>query len=124
LLEIPAPVMVFELDYSAISRRLPRKYKKLSKFPTIRRDISIIVDKEVPVEKIITTIRSASPQLLCNLELFDVYHGEGVDILKKSLALSLTFQASSSTLTDETVEGEVGNILAALNSDFDSKLRE
>ncbi|MBF8268482.1 MAG: phenylalanine--tRNA ligase subunit beta [Gammaproteobacteria bacterium] len=124
VLEIPMPVMVFELDCSAISMRQSRKYKKMSKFPTVRRDISILVAKELPVEKIMDTIKSASPTLLCNLELFDVYHGEGIDILKKSLALSLTFQASSNTLTDEAVEGEVRSILAALNSEFDSKLRE
>jgi len=123
-LEIPGPVMLFELNYSAISARPVLKYKKVSKFPAIKRDISILVNNDEPVKNILNAIKSASPALLTNLELFDVYHGEGIDILKKSLALSLTFQASSYTLTDDEAGEEVENILAALKSKFDGKLRE
>jgi phenylalanyl-tRNA synthetase beta chain len=123
-LELPLPVMLFEIDYASLSTRQEYKYEKISKYPVIRRDISILVNKDIPVERIMNVIHTASPRLLINLELFDVYHGEGIDLLKKSLALSLTFQASSSTLTDEEVEGEVKNILTALVSKFDARLRE
>lgn len=123
-LDISYPPYMFELDCGAILFKEEKKYIKLSKYPIVRRDISILVDKEIPVEKIMSTVKKASPELLDNLELFDVYHGEGIELLKKSLALSLTFQASFSTLTDEEVEGEVENILAALMSEFDVKLRE
>jgi len=118
------PAIVFELDCSSVLARNEHKYRKVSKYPIVRRDISILVDKELEVEKIMAVIKKASPKLLDNLELFDVYHGEGIELLKKSLALGLTFQASSSTLTDEEVEGEVENVLAALKSKFDIKLRE
>lgn len=123
-LELNHPVYVFELDSDHITPRIERKYQKISKFPYVKRDISILVDKNIPVAQIINTIWSASPELLNNLELFDVYLGEGIDILKKSLALGLTFQASSSTLIDEEVEGEVENILSALSSEYGVKLRE
>lgn len=123
-LDISYPPYVFELDCQAVLSQDERKYKKIPKYPLVRRDISILVNKDLPVEKIMATVKKASPKLLDNLELFDVYIGEGIELLKKSLALSLTFQASSSTLTDEEVEGEVENILAALKSDFDVKLRE
>ena len=123
-LEIPGPVMLFELDYQVLCDKPIRKYKNISRFPAVKRDISILVGKDIPVDSILNAIHAASPNLLCNLELFDVYHGEGIDILKKSLALSLTFQASSHTLTDEEAEGEVENILAALKFKFDGKLRE
>ena len=118
------PAMIFELDCMRIRDRREQKFKNISKYPAVRRDISILVDKELPVEKIMAAIKKASPKLLDNLELFDVYLGEGIEILKKSLALGLIFQASSSTLTDEEVKGEVENILAALISEFDVKLRE
>lgn len=123
-LAIDLPAYIFELDCRKILMKDEIKYTKISKYPIVRRDISILVDKDVPVEKVMSVIDSASPKLLNNLELFDVYHGEGIEILKKSLALGLTFQASSNTLTDEEVEGEVEKILAALKSELDGKLRE
>ena len=118
------PAYVFELDCRKILMKDEVKYTKIPKYPIVRRDISILVDKAVSAEKVMSVIKSASPKLLSNLELFDVYHGEGIELLKKSLALGLTFQASSNTLTDEEVEGEVEAILAALNSELDGKLRE
>ncbi len=97
---------------------------KLSKFPSTRRDISIAVNREVLVEEIIKNIKSTAFGLLNNLELFDVYQGEGIDIGKKSLALGLTFQGSSSTLTDEEAEAMLDKILTALHSEFGATLRE
>lgn len=123
-MDLAHPVYVFEIDFHCISVKVKRKYRKISKFPSVRRDISILVDRDIPLKNLVKTIKTASPELLYNLELFDVYHGEGIDILKKSLALGLTFQASSSTLTDQEVEGEVEKILSTLGSEHGSKLRE
>lgn len=123
-LGVAHPVYVFQLDCPAVLEKERLMYQKISKFPMVRRDISILVNQDIPLRDIKDTIKSASPELLNNLELFDVYHGEGIELLKKSLALGLTFQASSNTLTDEDVEGEVANILTALKSRFDITLRE
>lgn len=124
VLDIPNDVYVFELYLSRISPKIRVKFTKLSKFPSIRRDISILLDESIPVAQVFLTIIKCTSQLLENLELFDVYQGEGIDLEKKSLALGLTFQGTSSTLTDKIVEEQVQKVLTALNTEFGATLRE
>ncbi len=117
-------VCLFELDLSLISVKKHENYRKISKYPTIRRDISIIVGEQTDAIQVIETVKTASSEPLQNLELFDVYQGEGIDSGKKSLALGLTFQRSSSTLTDEEADAAVGGILNSLHEQFGAILRE
>jgi len=118
------PAFIFELDLLSISSKNRLKFTKISKFPTVKRDISLLIDREIPVARVMKCIKSEAKALLTNLELFDLYRGEGIDIEKKSLALGLTFQTSSSTLREEEVEGVMRSILAALYSEFGATLRE
>jgi phenylalanyl-tRNA synthetase beta chain len=97
---------------------------KISKYPSIRRDISIIITEDIQVADVMKCVKNAASDLVNNLELFDVYRGEGIDSGKKSLALGLTFQKSSSTLTDEEADIAVGNVLQALYKQFGAILRE
>ncbi len=122
--DLPQTAHVFELELSKITAKKILKYTKISKFPTVKRDISLLVDRDIAIDKIISCIESEALELLNNLELFDLYQGEGIDIEKKSLALGLTFQGSSSTLRDEEVESVMLRILAALHSEFGATLRE
>ena len=117
-------VFVFEIELESISKQIAAKYKKISKFPSVRRDISITVAEEIPVTEIMHLISKTTPDVLYNLELFDVYHGEAIDLGKKSLALGLTFLRTSSTLTDEEVESAVGSILENLHKGYGALLRE
>ena len=117
-------VFVFELELRSISRQIAAKYKKISKYPWIRRDLSITVAEEITIAEIMTLIGKTAPDVLYNLELFDVYRGEAIDLGKKSLALGLTFQRTSSTLTDDEVESVVGRILENLRKEFGALLRE
>ena len=123
-MEIAQPVYVFEVEISYISKQISTRYRKISKFPTIKRDIAILVDEAVTVAELAACIRKIASDYLVNLELFDVYQGEGIDLGKKSLAICLTFQGSSSTLTDEEVEAIMGDILAYLQSELGGTLRE
>jgi phenylalanyl-tRNA synthetase beta chain len=122
--DLPNPVCMFELDLSLIPSIKQIKYRKLSKFPSIRRDISIIVNESIPAMEIINVIHHAEANILSNLELFDVYQGEGIDLGKKSLALGLTFQRSSSTLMDEEADAVLSSILDMLYKQFGAILRE
>ena len=117
-------VFVFELELRSISRQIAAKYKKISKYPWIRRDLSITVAEEITIAEIMTLIGKTASDVLYNLELFDVYRGEAIDLGKKSLALGLTFQRTSSTLTDDEVESAVGRILENLRKEFGASLRE
>ena len=69
-------------------------------------------------------LTKAAGEYLQNLELFDVYSGKGIDSGRKSLALGLTLQASSRTLTEEDVECVMDNVLSALNTECSANLRD
>ncbi len=115
---------VFEIELENISKHITAKYQKISKFPSVQRDISITVAEEISIAEIMDLIGKTTPDVLYNLELFDVYRGEAIDLGKKSLALGLTFQRTSSTLTDDEVESAVGSILEGLRKEFGASLRE
>jgi len=123
-LDIVQEVLVFELKLAAFSKKITPIYRQLSKFPSIRRDLSIVLDSQIPAVEVLNCVRSNASELLENLELFDLYIGEGIDIGKKSLTLGLTFQGTSSTLIDKEVDDLVTNILRALQSQFGATLRE
>ncbi len=123
-LDIAETIHVFEIDIPQITAKTPSKYMKISKYPSIRRDISVIVDEKLPAIEVINSIKNTSYELLDNLELFDVYQGEGIDIGKKSLALGLTFRRSSSTLTDEEADIVINDVVSSLNNQFGAILRE
>lgn len=123
-LDIPHPVYVFELELPQISSNLRVKYEKLSKYPSVRRDLSVLVEADLPVSEVLQVIESRAGDSLNNLELFDLYRGEGIDLGKKSLTLGLTFQRYSSTLTDEEVDSLMALILNALQEQFGATLRE
>ena len=93
-------VYAYDLNIESLVGKKEIKYKKISKFPTIKRDISVVVDEQVKFEEISKCIKKDASELLVNLELFDLYRGEGIEKGKKSLALGLTFQSIRSTLKD------------------------
>jgi len=117
-------IYLFELELETLAGGRTPLFKTLSKFPQIRRDISLVVDSGVPAGRVLDIIRGIAPETMRNLELFDVYLGEGVDPEKKNLAISLTFQGSSSTLIDDEVDTAIQGILAELNNNIGATLRE
>jgi len=85
------------------------------RYPSIARDISIVVDETLPAETVRGTIRSAAPETLASVGEFDRYQGKGVPDGRVSLSLRLTFRSSERTLTDAEVEAALRKIIAALN---------
>jgi len=123
-LDLPGPMLAFELDLDDIPARATAQYQPVSKFPSLRRDLAIVVDQDLPVQRVLDAAAAAAGEALTNLELFDVYQGEGIDLGKKSLALGLIFQMTSSTLTDEAVDSVINSVLSALREEFGGTLRE
>lgn len=121
---LQGPVFAFEIDLSALQRANVPHFSPVSRFPAIRRDLAIVVDQSISAVSISNCVREAAGEWLAKLQLFDVYSGKGIDSGEKSLALGLTLQASSRTLTDTDVEGVVGQVLDALKQNFDATLRE
>ncbi|OQX32003.1 MAG: phenylalanine--tRNA ligase subunit beta [Candidatus Sedimenticola endophacoides] len=115
---------VFELRLDEkLVGRLP-VFRALSKFPSIRRDIAIVLDREISFARVHDCIQRAAPQTLQSILLFDVYTGEKVDSGRKSIALGLILQETSHTLTDEEVERVMARVLQALADELDAQLRD
>ncbi|BCA27953.1 phenylalanine--tRNA ligase subunit beta [Metapseudomonas otitidis] len=123
-LDLDQPVYLFELVLAEVmSGRLPT-FSELSRFPEVRRDLAVLVDREVAAEAVLDTIREAAGEWLTDLRLFDVYHGKGIDPLRKSLAVGLTWQHPSRTLNDDEVNTTTQNIVTSLEGRFNATLRK
>ena len=123
-LEIAQETFVFELEMDAFPKRLPKIYQKISKFPSIKRDLSIIVSEDISVGDIVNSIRNIAPDVLYNIELFDIFRGKHIDLEKKSLGLSLIFQKFCGTLRDTEVDLLIEKILRKLRKEYGALLRE
>ena len=122
-LDIDQQVLMFEVQLDAISAgRLPA-FKELSRFPEVRRDLALVVKAEVPAEQLMAAMRSAAGEFLTQIRLFDVYQGKGVQEGCKSLAVGLTWQHPSRTLTDDEVSAATQAILTVLADNFAATLR-
>jgi len=117
-------VYVFEIEVAALSDGRVPKFAPLSRYPSIRRDIALVVDESISASEVLDCIRLCGSEYLTNIELFDVYVGEGIDSGRKSLALGLTLQDLSRTLKDTEIEQELNQILSVLNSKLGATLRE
>jgi len=121
---VSSGVICCELRLDALQKGHIPQFETISKYPSIRRDIAIIVDVAITAHQVCACIKNAAGDYLQNLELFDVYSGKGVDSERKSVALGLTLQASSRTLTEEDVEQVMDSVLTALNTECSANLRE
>jgi len=106
-----------------ISEENKLKYHSINKFPTINRDLAIVVKKDVLADSVKESIKKAAKGHLADIKLFDVYMGENVGEDEKSLAFSLVFEDYTKTLATEEVDEFVKNILAKLEKDFNARLR-
>jgi phenylalanyl-tRNA synthetase beta chain len=108
---------VAELDLDAVDRSLSTaavRVRPLPRYPSIVRDISIVVDDTLPAEAVRGTIRSVGPDTLVSVREFDRYQGKGVPGGRTSLSLRLTFRSLERTLTDGDVQDAMDRVLAAL----------
>jgi len=117
-------VYLFEVLEEVFAEAVKPAFAELSKFPSVKRDLAIVADDSVSAQQLKDCIAAASGEYLANLQLFDVYCGEGVESGRKSLALSLTFQDHSRTLKDEDVDALVSNVLDKLDQELRATLRE
>lgn len=122
-LDLPASFL-FEIDLEDLAEgRLPA-FQAISKYPAIRRDLALVVGRDVPAAAVLACARQAAPAVVREIALFDVYTGENIEPELKSLALSLILQESSHTLTDQEVDQATARVLDALAAELSAKLRE
>lgn len=123
-LDLHGQTYLFEIEATALCTRMVAKFTEISKFPAIRRDLAVVVEQGVSAAEVLDCISSAAPDTLMNLKLFDVYQGEHIDSGRKSLALGLTLQAQSRTLTDEEVDAAIKTVVNTLGTKLGATLRE
>jgi phenylalanyl-tRNA synthetase beta chain len=122
-LDIGKPVYVFELATEALLAQRLRRYRGISRYPSVRRDLAVVVRAEVPAGAVERVVRETLGEILVDFTLFDVYQGKGIDSNEKSLALGLTLQDASATLTDDRIGGYVQSVVAALERAVGARLR-
>ncbi len=117
-------VFLFELDQNLLlNKRIP-VFKSLSKYPSVRRDLALIVKEDVSASEIINFIKGSTEPALQDVVIFDIYRGKGVEEGSKSVALSLTMQDDTQTLTDSEIDAKVSRLLTLLINEKNAKLRE
>jgi phenylalanyl-tRNA synthetase beta chain len=111
------PVYAAEVDLDGLAPLAARhtvRVEPLPRFPSVVRDISILIDDTLPAADIHRTIRGVAPATLVRVGEFDRYQGKGIPAAKVSLSLRLTFRSSDRTLTDAEVQDAMERLLAAL----------
>ncbi|MGB5773068.1 MAG: phenylalanine--tRNA ligase subunit beta [Sedimenticolaceae bacterium] len=123
-LDLPRGVFLFEVDLLPLRLGGIPQFAPLSKYPAIRRDFALLVDRDLPYQAVLDCVRDAAPAFVTEIQLFDVYTGENIDSSLKSLALSLILQETSHTLTDIEIDEASAVVLAALAEGLSAKLRD
>jgi phenylalanyl-tRNA synthetase beta chain len=123
-LDLHGQTYLFEIEAQALCTKTVAKFTEISKFPAIRRDLAIVVERDISAEAVLECIRSVAPAGLINLKLFDLYQGEHIDSGRKSLGLGLTLQEQSRTLTDEEVDAAIEAVMNTLGTKLGATLRE
>jgi len=121
---IKGKAYLFEIILSELEPGSIPSFTPLSKFPRIRRDFAIVVNREISFARVEQVIRQSASEIVQDIRLFDVYTGENVESDRKSLALSLILQDKSRTLDDDEVQKTSQQVLTALETNLGATLRE
>ncbi|QTH64175.1 phenylalanine--tRNA ligase subunit beta [Psychrosphaera ytuae] len=115
---------VFELLLSEIEQRNLPEAQPISKYPSNRRDIAVVVKESVNAGEVLKEIKNISGNQLVDLNLFDVYRGEGIENGNKSLAISLVLQDVDKTLEEQDISTKIDQVVSMLTDKFDATLRQ
>jgi len=111
------------LEVDALTPAAVPAFASYSRFPSIRRDLAIVVAEDVSAEALTKVARAAAGDILQQVIVFDVYRGEGVDSRQKSIGLGLILQDSSRTLTDEDADQEMRSVMQMLERELGATIR-
>lgn len=124
--DLPDPVFFATFNWTRLALICEEQpatvFTPVSRYPVVDRDIALVVDSQQPVGPMLEKVRKAGQTLLKNVDIFDVYKGEGIAPGKKSVAFSLRFGANR-TLRDKEIDHVVQKIVTTLSAQFDAELR-
>ena len=121
---LPEPPVVFEVDWMSLTQKPLPRFADISKFPSVRRDLAVIVAEGVRTAEILDAMRSAGSRQVEEITLFDVYRGGQIPHGKKSLAFRVHLQDTRKTLNDEEVGVIIEELKHQLRSRFNVEFRE
>jgi len=116
-------VILFELDLNSLVQKAIPKADKIPKYPSVRRDIAVVVDENISVNSLLQSMNTLNSPIIVEISLFDVYRGNGVDDGKKSLAFRVLLQDTKKTLTDVDTDSVINKLINILENKFGAKLR-
>ncbi|MBQ8636274.1 phenylalanine--tRNA ligase subunit beta [bacterium] len=121
-LKFNQPLYIFEINLDEVINSLNpsvSKYKKLSVFGAVQRDIALVAPKNITIEEINKAIKKvADKNIFKSSKVFDIYEGENIEAGKKSFAFRITLQDENKTLTDDVIQGEINKIKAGLEKNI------
>ena len=124
--DIAGPVFYADLNWKELMKAVKNvavTYKELSKFPAVKRDLALLIDKAVQFADIEKVAYETERKLLKSVELFDVYEGKNLEAGKKSYAVSFLLQDENATLNDKQIDKVMQKLIANLQNKVGAKLR-
>ena len=122
--DISPDACLFELAMTQSAGAGCRSFMEISRYPSIRRDLAIVVDEHVQAQAVVDVVRKSAGALLQDMVIFDIYQGKGIESGRKSIAFGLILQDSSRTLIEEDIETVVGRVTDQLGKIIGATLRD
>lgn len=126
MLDIKQPVFYADFDWAYLLKQYQDKvrFTEVSKYPEVRRDLSLVLDKTVSFEQIRQLAQKYERNLLTNVNVFDVYEGENIGADKKSYSVSFTLQDTEQTLTDKVIDKTMQKLMMAFEKELGAVIRK
>ena len=125
LAEVRQEVWFAELDWDLLAKKSSglKKFQELSKFPEVRRDLSLVIDQDLSYDRVKKVAEKAGGKLLKQVDVFDVYQGDKLGQGKKAYALSFILQDQENTLTDKEIDKTMSNLIQAFQNQLGAIIR-
>jgi len=125
--DVKQPVFMINLPFKKLASTVQKKkivYKEVNKYPTVQRDLSLVVDKSITYSAIEKSLQSIKLPKLQQMQLFDIFESEKLGLHKKSMAVSFTFSDDSKTLTDIEIDGMMNKLIQCFEKEIQAEIRK
>ena len=125
--DIKQAVYFIDIDFGKLLQLATQKkitYKEVSRFPTMQRDLALVVNRNISFEAIDQQVRKTQLAKLQQVRLFDVFESDKLGLDKKSMAVSFTFVDEEKTLTDKEVDGMVSRLVQNFEKELGAEIRK
>ncbi len=125
--DVNQEVFYADVDFAAIMQGLEKRkmdYKGAPKYPSVRRDLSMLIDKSVSFEQLKRIATQAEQRLLKKVDIFDVYEGDKLPAGKKSYALSFILMDEEKTLQDQAIDGVMDKLIKTYEKEVGAEIRK